>query len=234
MLLQLFEMESPSANYADLSTTNQQSMHDRPWVIALFGGVSVFVCCIISQVIASSAKKSKLRLNKFYMRKQQEKDELIQFISQEQQMIHKNPHYSAGLFTIREDRPSFLQSSGRRNPYAAQETDGPSRASAIKTTNRFTAPLNSADLHRDLEVKENKINTSSSMITYGQRQKQSEGSLNANQANLDNSWDSDMQNQEKRSKKSQKSGGSSGDRNSVYNKYSLRKSGRSQEQEAGP
>lgn len=91
MMLQLFEMESPTANFADLITTNQVTMRDRPWLVALFGSVSVFVCCIISQVIASSAKKSKLRMNKFYMRKQQEKDELIQFISQEQQMIQKNP-----------------------------------------------------------------------------------------------------------------------------------------------
>ena len=58
-------------------------MMDKPVGIAIIGALSVIGCCLFSQIIASGAKKSKLRLNKYYMRKQQEKDELIQYISQE-------------------------------------------------------------------------------------------------------------------------------------------------------
>jgi hypothetical protein len=47
-LVQIDVEETPSANYAALETTNKTTIQDRPWVIALFGGVSVFVCCIFS------------------------------------------------------------------------------------------------------------------------------------------------------------------------------------------
>jgi hypothetical protein len=64
------EMEDQTRVYVDAGIANQTSVYtDRPWIIALFGGLSVFSCCLFSQVIASSAKKSKLRLNKYYARK---------------------------------------------------------------------------------------------------------------------------------------------------------------------
>ena len=74
MLLQLEDSPSP---------TNTAPVGDKAWLIVIVGTSSVLICCLFSQVIAQSAKKSRLKLNRYYMRKQQEKDELIQYISQE-------------------------------------------------------------------------------------------------------------------------------------------------------
>ena len=64
-------------------TAKDLVISDRPWLIAVVGFLSVIICCVISQFIASSAKKSKLKMNRYLMKKQQEKDELIQHISME-------------------------------------------------------------------------------------------------------------------------------------------------------
>ena len=56
------------------AATKNVAMSDRPWMIAVIGGLSVLGCCVFSQVIAASAKKSKLKLNKYYQRKKHEKD----------------------------------------------------------------------------------------------------------------------------------------------------------------
>lgn len=53
----------------------------NPLSVGLFAGFSVLACCFFSQVLAAGAKKSKLRLNKYYQRKKYEKDKLIQYIS---------------------------------------------------------------------------------------------------------------------------------------------------------
>jgi hypothetical protein len=42
------------------------SLSDRPWLIAVVGFLSVIICCVFSQFIAVSAKKSKLRMNRYY------------------------------------------------------------------------------------------------------------------------------------------------------------------------
>ena len=83
-------------NFITTDEANESTMMDKPVGIAIIGALSVIGCCLFSQIIASGAKKSKLRLNKYYMRKQQEKDELIQYISQEQQMRDQ----AQGQFTL--------------------------------------------------------------------------------------------------------------------------------------
>ena len=49
---------------------------DKSWRLGLgvIAGFSVLACCFVSQLIAAQAKKSKLRLNKYYSKKKYEKD----------------------------------------------------------------------------------------------------------------------------------------------------------------
>ena len=80
-------MDSAEAEIAGpkwVTSTQVNASKFNPLTIGLFAGFSVLACCFLSQVLAAGAKKSKLRLNKYYQRKKYEKDKLIQYISQQQ------------------------------------------------------------------------------------------------------------------------------------------------------
>lgn len=50
--------------YPDAETVNDS--HYKPLTVGLLASFSVIACCFFSQVLAAGAKKSKLRLNKYY------------------------------------------------------------------------------------------------------------------------------------------------------------------------
>jgi len=67
--------DSASKTFLDVEEVNESTWYnDKPWTIGLIGGLSVLGCCFFSQVIAAGAKKSKLRLNKYYQKKKHDKD----------------------------------------------------------------------------------------------------------------------------------------------------------------
>ena len=76
-----------SADYTEY-WLNEKSLRIGLGFISAF---TVVACCFISQLIAEQAKKSKLKLNKHYSKKKYEKDQLIQFISKEQQLYAYHP-----------------------------------------------------------------------------------------------------------------------------------------------
>ena len=62
------------------------AMSRETWKAALLAlsSLSVLACCFLAQWMAAVSKKSRLKLNKYYQRKKYEKDQLIQYICQEQ------------------------------------------------------------------------------------------------------------------------------------------------------
>jgi hypothetical protein len=69
-------------DFVDSDKANEGSGYlitSKSWRIGLgvISGFSVLACCFVSQLIAAQAKKSKLRLNKYYSKKKYEKDQLI-------------------------------------------------------------------------------------------------------------------------------------------------------------
>ena len=95
----------------DSTVANQSSdgylITNKSWRLGLgvISGVSVLACCFISQLIAAQAKKSKLKLNKYYSKKKYEKDQLIQYISREQLLYALNPHSRQNLSPYAESQP---------------------------------------------------------------------------------------------------------------------------------
>jgi len=62
------------------------AMSRETWKATLLAlsSLSVLACCFLAQWMAAVSKKSRLKLNKYYQRKKYEKDQLIQYICQEQ------------------------------------------------------------------------------------------------------------------------------------------------------
>jgi len=78
-LAQVGSKSSDTGDYAftdsaSIDAASQDSWSQWRLTLGLASGFSVLGCCLISQLVAAEAKKSKLKLNKHYSRKKYEKD----------------------------------------------------------------------------------------------------------------------------------------------------------------
>lgn len=104
---------------------------DSAWrtTLGIISAISVLSCCVISQLIIIWARKSQLKLNKYYSRKKFEKDQLIQYITREQFYLRQEQKGRRGdIF-----RQSNFTEKGGFDPYLM-----PALNSGIKSQNIST------------------------------------------------------------------------------------------------
>lgn len=188
--------------FVDSAVVN--SSPEEPFVIGILAGLSVLCCCFFSQILATGAKKSKLKLNKYYQNKKHEKDQLIQYISKEQQMqaqrnTFSDTLYSNGAQNIEKlARPSTtdIQSQLDSVPFVMRQQDT-MRSGQLFTPHTLSKNRTVAELKTD-----------------------------------NRSWDdSDDENNSKRSRRSKRSSrydNSQSRESSVYDKYNLTSIGKDQ------